>query len=636
MPVKSSVCRSKRIATTIVKTGVFKVSQTLARDKYQAIYIVLVQLLIAVLICEARAIDIFTRGSEIALGQSIAKKIESQIPLWEDQEQLSRVRRIGMSILSVCERKDMPYEFKILNIDEPNALALPGGFVYLTRGLVEVVISDDELAFVIAHEVGHVVGRHARKAISQDTIISVLASILLGGASQIVRTAADVLYTLQRLGYSRNQEREADNFALKYIKAAGYNPVGAITMLSKFSDQRLRGLERYFSTHPDAGERIQRLAKQLGIKLPTTLQKDQMQSLLRTPRQPFLTQPICFVRNNSIHLAYDENTFELWSTGESSQDTKSKIIWYQASPKPDRVFALTATNGSAYARIIMISIQPNLSTTAQPLATISLPQGEWEHAAMSPDGKMLAAISCERDLWQLVLLDVERMKSILIPIGEGRTPNGSMIWQAPHERVLIPVVSERHGYELLSCDAESGQIKSVQGWHKLRSSLNKANPQAHIADLSLLIISAEGKDGKIELIGFDEKTGAAHELSANVLRFVVGQDGKRFAFIRMNGTRQEIWVGELPQAKPKTDMVKLLRSAISEAMPVETREGTCAAPCFSSDGEMLAYAIKPCSDERWEVWVVNMPRRQAQRIASDATTPQFIQLQSALKLSGQL
>lgn len=581
------------------------------------------QLALLMLNAKAAAIDIFTRGSEIALGQRVAKEIESQIPLWEDQAQLSRVRRIGVSILSVCDRKDMPYEFKILDIEEPNAMALPGGFIYLTRGLLETVTSDDELAFVIAHEVGHVVGRHVRKAVSQDAIISVLASILLGNAPQVLRTAADVLYTMQRLGYSRNQEREADSFALKYMQAAGYNPWGAISMLSKFADRKLRGLERYFSTHPGADERMKRLLKQLGVEITTAPLKEQLQTLLSSSGTPFLTQPICYVSGASIFMAHDERKMELWAIRDERKQSEMGIAWYRATVNSNRIFALTPSQGNA--RVVMLTVHPGSRIQTEHLVAISMPQAEGGLPSLSPDGKMLAAVTYEGDSWQLVLIDVERMRSNVLPLGE-REPKGGIIWQAPHKRLFVPVANANGDWELLSCDLGKGHLEGVQGWQKLHGRFTQASLQAYWVDAALLIISAVDRTGKAMLLCLEERTGTLHELLDNATNFVIGHSGKKFALTRISNSRCEIWVGDMPQVKPKADMIKLLRTSICEAMPVETRDGVCASLSFSNDDAMLAYAFKPAAGKHWEVWAINLAQRQAQRIATDAVEPQFIAL----------
>ncbi|MCS7253561.1 MAG: M48 family metallopeptidase [Armatimonadota bacterium] len=598
----------------------------IATMRQRILWILTLQLVVATLSARGLAIDIFTRGSEIALGQRVAKEIESQIPLWEEQAQLSRVRRIGMSILSVCDRKDMPYEFKILNIDEPNALALPGGFIYLTRGLLETVTSDDELAFVIAHEVGHVVGRHARKAISQDAIISVLASILLGGASQIIRTAADVLYTMQRLGYSRNQEREADNLALKYMKAAGYNPLGAISMLSKFAERKLRGLERYFSTHPGADERMERLLKQLGINMSTASLKERLPAMLSSSNDPFLPQPICYLSGASIFIAHDGGKAELWTAKGEDGQSKSDIAWYQVAAQSRRIFILTTHQGGTQSHLVMLTLQADLSAQTQHLMKLSSPQTEGRLISLSPDGKMLAATSFENGSWRLALLDIEHMRTSTLPLGDGRTPCNSMVWQAPHSRLFIPVVNEQGQHELLSCTVNDGKLKEVRGWQKLLSDFSNVSLQAYWADASLLIIHATDKTGVEKLLCLNEHTGALHELSSGILEFVIGHSCGKFALTRINNSRHELWVGEMPQLKPKVDAVKLLRTSISEAMPIETREGVSSCSTFSNDGTMLAYAFKPYLSDHWEVWVVNLTRRQAQRIATDAVEPQFITL----------
>jgi len=578
--------------------------------------------LVIVLLLTARtiAIDIFSRDSEIALGRRVAKEIESQIPLWENQAQLSRVRRIGMSILAVCDRKDVPYEFKILNIDEPNAIALPGGVVYVTRGLLETVTSDDELAFVIAHEVGHIVCKHARKAISQETVISILGSILLGGAPQAIRTAADVLYTLQRLGYSRNQEREADNYALNYMMAAGYNPIGAIAMLSRFMDKKLKGLERYFSTHPGADERIERLAKRLGISLTRTQLKERLQSLMASFDSPFLSEPVTFICGSSIFIAHRDGKKELWTAkGEKNQ---SRIVWYSTLPQPNQMLVLTSAKGSAYAHVFKLEVQPDLSVNEKHLMTISPPQWLNEPVALSPDGKMLSAISLEGNQTQLILLDIEQMKSEAFPLGSERKPIGNMLWQPPHEKLFIPVEGDLVTFEL-----KKKGFSTALGGRKLFESLASIRLQAIWNDGAVLLVQGTDSNGKQKLVGLNLNTGAVNELLGGIYGFFVSNAGKSFAIIRQgNNTRLEIWLGDMPKPQPKAEPISLLRKAIEDAMPMEMREGICASPQFSSDEEMLAYTFKPHLEQSCEIWVVKITQRQAQRIATDATEPRFLKL----------
>jgi len=215
---------------------------------------------------------LISRNQEIEIGKEVAAELERRYGVWDDPEQTRRIERIGKSLVAVCERKDMPYTFKILNErKELNAMAAPGGFIYITRALLEALESDDEIAFVLGHEIGHVAGDHIRKQLSQAIAGSILLDILTGGSSRLVRIGADIMFSLYQSGYSRQHERDADTRGVRYMKAAGYNPVAAITALKKLGMERYKGLVRWFGTHPDIPSRIQRIADMLGVD-PETLQ----------------------------------------------------------------------------------------------------------------------------------------------------------------------------------------------------------------------------------------------------------------------------------------------------------------------------------------------------------------------------
>lgn len=116
-------------------------------------------------------IILISRDQEIEIGKQVAAELEREYGVWDDPEQTRRIERIGRSLVAVCERKDMPYTFKILNErKELNAFTAPGGFIYITRALFNALESDDEIAFVLGHEIGHVTGDHIRKQLSQALV----------------------------------------------------------------------------------------------------------------------------------------------------------------------------------------------------------------------------------------------------------------------------------------------------------------------------------------------------------------------------------------------------------------------------------------------------------------------------------
>jgi len=205
-------------------------------------------------------IDLLTREIEIRIGRQAAVEIEKEYGgVVSEGVYVERVQRIGFKISSVCQRKDIAFSFKVLNNEKwLNAVSLPGGYVYVTKKLVERCSTDDELAFVIGHEVAHIAMKHARKQISERLALSMAAS-LFAGDSDVVRVGVAIALTLHERGYSRLHEREADKYGTIYMMQVGYNPIGAMKVLRMFikmESSRDDAITRLLRTHPHPKERL--------------------------------------------------------------------------------------------------------------------------------------------------------------------------------------------------------------------------------------------------------------------------------------------------------------------------------------------------------------------------------------------
>lgn len=197
---------------------------------------------------------------EVSMGRSLSKQVEEKFKLLENQELQERVEKIGQKLVEVCDRKELIYHFKVLDEDELNAVSLPGGWVYVFKGLIEKAKSDDEIAGVIAHEVGHIAARHSVKKLQTGMTYNILM-ILAAGAStdrEFKKGASLALASLMS-SYSREDEFEADRRSVRYTKAAGYDPNAIIIFL-----ETLRQADRekplrpktYFRSHPYVAERM--------------------------------------------------------------------------------------------------------------------------------------------------------------------------------------------------------------------------------------------------------------------------------------------------------------------------------------------------------------------------------------------
>ena len=205
---------------------------------------------------------------EIALGEGVAKKVEEEYTVIRDPELLERLDRVAPRIVAVADRKDLSYRFTIVEIpeeeDEPNAFALPGGPVYVTKSLFKLVKTDDELAAVLAHEVGHIVAKHTVKRIQTAIGLQALQILAAGTGAADGRTSQgmNLAFVSLLLEYSQADELQADRLSSKYLKLAGYDPNAAVTFMQRLRDytfkQELRQ-HSYFRTHPFFADRIRQL-----------------------------------------------------------------------------------------------------------------------------------------------------------------------------------------------------------------------------------------------------------------------------------------------------------------------------------------------------------------------------------------
>lgn len=228
--------------------------------------IIIVLIISAALALPANAIMLVSRSQEVQIGKQVeADVIRQSGGLSQDPNLVARVDRIGKIVAARSPRKDVTYTYKVLNSDVINAYAAPGGPVLITKRLVQMLPTDDELAFVLAHETGHIAAQHGRDAINRSLLASGIASILFGGASNTVQMGISIMYTLYDRGYSRNQEYQADNYGVQMMTGAGYSAEGAVKALARLGTQRSGGINKYFSTHPDVPDRISRVSQTYGI-----------------------------------------------------------------------------------------------------------------------------------------------------------------------------------------------------------------------------------------------------------------------------------------------------------------------------------------------------------------------------------
>jgi len=198
--------------------------------------------------------------TERALGENLKPEITKTHAVLKDRVLQDRLQSLGKRIAAVSDRQDIEYSFYVLDDKDLNAVTIPGGTIYVNKGLMDV-LNDNELAYVIGHESGHISARHIAKKIQANMAYQLLLGVAFAGAggdAQSVQTGIDALYGLMSLSYSRKDEYEADRLAVKYCHKAGFDPYASISALEKLKKQEGPNwkLLTYFRTHPYVDERI--------------------------------------------------------------------------------------------------------------------------------------------------------------------------------------------------------------------------------------------------------------------------------------------------------------------------------------------------------------------------------------------
>ena len=220
-------------------------------------------------------LNFFSVEKELALGKQLANEVQKQAKMVEDPLITEYVNRLGQNLVRNSDAK-VPFNFQVIEGDAPNAFALPGGFIFVYTGLMKIASEEDELAAAMAHEIAHVAARHMTCQATKSQIAEIAslpASILLGGlGGYAVRQAAGVAIPTAFLHFGRKDESEADYLGVQYLYAAGYDPMGAISIFEKIEslNRKQPGLvDRIFSTHPMDADRIRKTEEEIQRILPS-------------------------------------------------------------------------------------------------------------------------------------------------------------------------------------------------------------------------------------------------------------------------------------------------------------------------------------------------------------------------------
>ncbi len=220
--------------------------------------------LVAVPVAPVSAALISTQ-QEIEIGRQAAAEIEGEFGIVTDPALNQYVTNVGLRVAAVSERRELPWTFKILNENEVNAISLPGGFIYVTRGMLSFLRSRDELAFVLAHEIGHVAKRHHVQIIERNFFSSIVLSLIFGRDATAAQIANFARFLMTR-GFSREAEFEADRVGVSYAHRARFDAAAGLAFMERLRAAEGRdpsNFEVLFRTHPALADRIVRVRQQL-------------------------------------------------------------------------------------------------------------------------------------------------------------------------------------------------------------------------------------------------------------------------------------------------------------------------------------------------------------------------------------
>ena len=221
------------------------------------------------------AFSLISVNDEIMMGRAAQQQVRKTVPPLPDPELNAYVSRIGRQLATRARGPRYPYSFSIANYRELNAFALPGGPIWINRGILHAAANESQLAGVLAHEIAHVAQRHAADQVTKQLIANGFLGLLgavLGndpGAARTAQAGARILAGGYMLKFSRDDEREADRVGVQIMQRAGWNPRGMVDFMEKLRHEQGRdpgSVEVFLSSHPGPGERAAQLRRTLGTR----------------------------------------------------------------------------------------------------------------------------------------------------------------------------------------------------------------------------------------------------------------------------------------------------------------------------------------------------------------------------------
>ena len=340
-----------------------------------------------------------SEAQEIEMGRQADAAVAQSIGLYADPVWQRYIQQFGARLAATSERPNLPWTFRVVDDPAVNAFAIPGGFVYVTRGLLAHLTSEAELASVVGHEIGHVTARHTAAAMSKQQLIGLGLAVGSMASSQVAKYAgtANQALGILYLKFSRDDENQADQLGLRYMRRADYDPrqmPEVFRMLDRLSTAEGAGggrLPTWLETHPSPANRVATINRQIAA-LPqdfsgTSVNRDSYQRLLDglvfgiNPRQGYFTGSQFFHPDLRFRLTFPEG----WATHNGAQAVVA------VSPQGDAVVELSQApepNADAAARAFLSQQGITSGSSARVTLAGGLPAVSAPFAAATDDGTL--------------------------------------------------------------------------------------------------------------------------------------------------------------------------------------------------------------------------------------------------------
>lgn len=254
-----------------------------------------------------KAINFYNLEQEVALGRQVAQEVEQTAKIVDDPVIAEYVNRIGQNLVNNSDAK-VPFTIKVIDSEEVNAFALPGGYFYVNTGLIELAADEAELAGVMAHEIAHVTARHGTRSLTRSQLVefATIPLLFIGGwAGYGVQQAANFAIPMTMLKFSRSFEKEADFLGVQYLYKTGYDPAAMVQFFERLKAIHKRNksaIAQAFSTHPLTQKRIKSVQKTIDELLPA-----QREYAVSTSEFRSVQERIARLRGHQRTAGTDEN-----------------------------------------------------------------------------------------------------------------------------------------------------------------------------------------------------------------------------------------------------------------------------------------------------------------------------------------